>query len=131
MTNDECQMTKEVRSPNVEKLSVRWPFRHLDFIILSDFVICHSDLGLAVHGQDRKLRRDELNSEHGFPTESAGYFPFNSATAYSRFMRAMKLRLISFGQTASHEPVTVQLPKPSASIAVTMLATRRPFSTLP
>src|SRR6266568_5958361 len=98
MTNDECQMTKEVRSPNVEKLSVRWPFRHLDFIILSDFVICHSDLGLAVHGQDRKLRRDELNSEHGFPTESAGYFPFNSATAYSRFMRAMKLRLFPSGK---------------------------------
>src|SRR5260370_35330770 len=46
-------------------------------------------------------------------------------------MRAMKLRLISFGHTASHDPVTVQLPKPSLSICATILATRRSFSTLP
>src|SRR6516225_8394462 len=43
----------------------------------------------------------------------------------------MKLRPISFGQTASHEPVTVQLPNPSASICLTILTTRRSFSALP
>src|ERR1035437_6017763 len=43
----------------------------------------------------------------------------------------MKLRLISLGQTASQEPVTVQLPKPSLSICLTMLSTRPSFSALP
>src|SRR6266571_4900880 len=43
----------------------------------------------------------------------------------------MKLRLISLGQTASQEPVTEQLPKPSASIWLTMLRARRSFSALP
>src|SRR5258708_31630317 len=42
----------------------------------------------------------------------------------------MKLRLISLGQTASQEPVTVQLPNPSASICLTMCRTRRSFSAL-
>ncbi len=37
----------------------------------------------------------------------------------------MKLRLISLGQMASQEPVTVQLPKSSLSICRTMLSTRR------
>ena len=46
----------------------------------------------------------------------ADYFPFKRAAAYWRFIRAMNSRLISFGQTASQEPVTVQLPNPSASI---------------
>src|SRR5712691_5931332 len=46
----------------------------------------------------------------------ADYFPFNRAAAYWRFIREMNSRLISFGQTASQEPVTVQLPNPSASI---------------
>src|ERR1035441_8120875 len=53
------------------------------------------------------------------------------APATSRFILAMKLRLISLGQTASQEPVTVQLPKPSLSICRTMLRTRRSFSALP
>src|SRR5258706_10307381 len=43
----------------------------------------------------------------------------------------MKLRLISLGQTASQEPVTVQLPKPASSIFRTMLSARRSFSALP
>src|SRR4030095_13920047 len=43
----------------------------------------------------------------------------------------MKSRLISLGQTASHEPVTEQLPKPASSIALTISITRRSFSTLP
>src|SRR5260370_40698153 len=43
----------------------------------------------------------------------------------------MKLRLISFGHTASQEPVTVQLPNPSASIWRTMSSARRSFSALP
>src|SRR5215471_12160097 len=43
----------------------------------------------------------------------------------------MKLRLISFGQTASQDPVTVQLPNPSASICRTMFNARRSFSGLP
>src|SRR6266516_4228961 len=42
-------MTKEIRSPNVEnsQLSGR-RFRHSNFVIPSDFVICHSDLRIAV-----------------------------------------------------------------------------------
>src|SRR5213594_1527148 len=36
-----------------------------------------------------------------------------------------------FGQTASHEPVTVQLPNPSLSICSTIANTRRSFSGLP
>jgi len=43
-------MTKEIRSPNDEKLPVGCRFRQSDFIILSDFVIRHSGLGLAVMG---------------------------------------------------------------------------------
>src|ERR1044072_7613400 len=43
----------------------------------------------------------------------------------------MKSRLMSFGHTASHEPITVQLPNPSSSIALTILTTRRSFSTPP
>src|ERR1044072_1327247 len=43
----------------------------------------------------------------------------------------MNSRLISFGQTASQAPVTVHPPNPWASIAETMLRTRRSFSTLP
>ena len=42
----------------------------------------------------------------------------------------MKLMLISLGQTASHEPVTVQLPKPSASICSTIANARLSFSGL-
>src|SRR5437660_11715315 len=43
----------------------------------------------------------------------------------------MKLRLISLGQTASQEPVTVQLPNPSRSICRTILSARASFSALP
>src|SRR5882724_993965 len=46
------------------------------------------------------------------------------ARAYSRFNLAMKLALISAGQTASHSYVFVQLPKPSASIALTIFRAR-------
>jgi len=50
MTNDELQMTKEIRSQNVEKSgAVPALVRHADFVIPSDFVIRHSDLG-TVHG---------------------------------------------------------------------------------
>src|ERR1051325_4143780 len=44
-------MTKEIRSPNVEGRSgAQWPVRHSDFDILSDFVIRHSGLRIALHG---------------------------------------------------------------------------------
>src|SRR3990167_8439528 len=56
---------------------------------------------------------------------------FSLEVRYSRFMRAIKSRLISFGQTASHDPVTVQFPNPSSSIAFTILRTRRSFSGFP
>ena len=46
------------------------------------------------------------------------------AFEYSRFNFAMKLALISAGQTASHSYVLVRFPKPSASIARTILTTR-------
>jgi hypothetical protein len=52
MTNDERQMTKEIRNPNVEGRSgVRWLVRPSDFGIPSDFVIRHSGLRIAVHGE--------------------------------------------------------------------------------
>src|SRR6185503_5294395 len=45
-------MTKEIRSPNVEELSgVPMLVRNSDFGIPSDFVIRHSDLRFAVHGE--------------------------------------------------------------------------------
>src|SRR5438094_7323057 len=47
-----------------------------------------------------------------------------AARAYSRFSLAMKLALISAGQTASHSYVLVQLPNPSASITDTIRSTR-------
>src|SRR6059036_1346090 len=48
-------MTKEIRSPNIEKLWVSvCPFRHWDFVIPSSFVIRHSDLGVRV--RVRKLQ---------------------------------------------------------------------------
>jgi len=51
MTNDEGQMTKEIRSPSAEGRSgVQWLVRHSDFGIPSDFVIRHSGLRIAVHG---------------------------------------------------------------------------------
>src|SRR5206468_11800032 len=49
---------------------------------------------------------------------------FTAARAYSRFSLAMKLALISAGQTASHSYVLVQLPNPSASITETIRSTR-------
>ena len=57
------------------------------------------------------------------PTYSPA-LPRNRARAYSRFSFAIKLALISAGQTASHSYVFVQFPKPSASIALTMFTTR-------
>ena len=47
-----------------------------------------------------------------------------AARAYSRFSLAIKLALISAGQTASHSYVFVQLPNPSASITLTIRSTR-------
>src|SRR5262249_47065876 len=47
-----------------------------------------------------------------------------AARAYSRFSLAIKLALISAGQTASHSYVLVQLPNPSASITLTIRSTR-------
>ena len=55
----------------------------------------------------------------------------NNALKYSRFINPMKSSEISFGQTASHEPVTVQLPNPSLSICWTILRTRCSRSTCP
>lgn len=46
------------------------------------------------------------------------------ANSRSRFRRAMKLTLISFGQDASHSPWFVQWPKPSASIVATIDSAR-------
>src|SRR5437016_4777189 len=52
ITNDELQMTKEIQSSNDERrLGMRSGVRHSDFGIPSDFVIRHSDLGMAVHGE--------------------------------------------------------------------------------
>ena len=54
------------------------------------------------------------------------YFPpRHIARPYSRRNRAMLAIEISFGQTASHSPSFEQLPNPSASICVTIAATRR------
>src|SRR5262245_38805916 len=55
----------------------------------------------------------------------------NRALIYNRFIRAILSRVISFGQTASQDPMLVQLPKPSASILLTMLSTRWSCSTFP
>src|SRR4029079_73514 len=47
-----------------------------------------------------------------------------AARVYSRFSLAIKLALISAGQTSSHSYVLVQLPNPSASITLTIRSTR-------
>src|SRR6478735_8696553 len=49
----------------------------------------------------------------------------------SRFILAMKLMLMSFGQTASHSLWLEQWPKPSASICATILRTRSARSGAP
>src|SRR6266567_2999027 len=53
------------------------------------------------------------------------------AFEYSRFNFAMKLALISAGQTASHSYVLVRFPKPSASITCTIFRTRATRSGFP
>src|ERR1041385_944893 len=51
MTNDEGQMTKEIRSSNVEgRADAAWPVRHSGFGIPSDFVIRHSGLIVPLLG---------------------------------------------------------------------------------
>src|SRR3974377_672059 len=74
---------------------------------------------------------EALPGGFNFLARYAFHFPLSMATPKSRFSLAMKLRLISFGQTASQEPCTVQLPNPSASICRTMLSARRSFSACP
>src|ERR1041385_5531140 len=55
-------MTKEIRSPNVERdAGVRAGFRHSD--IPSEFAIRHSDLGTAVHGEPPFLLRTHWDHE--------------------------------------------------------------------
>src|ERR1051325_2768966 len=63
MTNDKGQMTKEIRSPNVEGPSgVPWPIRH-------------SGLRIAVHGRNFRAHRD-----HELPTvRSSGFSRFGDA----------------------------------------------------
>src|SRR4051794_23684080 len=63
----------------------------------------------------------------GYAWDDKSYSPARSrivAIAYSRLSLAMKLALISAGQTASHSYVLVQFPNPSASIRRTMFKTR-------
>ena len=54
-----------------------------------------------------------------------------SPRRYSRFMRAMFVIGISFGQTASHSPSFEQLPNPSASWRSTIATARRSVLDLP
>jgi len=53
------------------------------------------------------------------------------ARKYSRFIRAMLVIEIPFGQTASHSPSLEQLPNPSASCRSTIATTRVCRSILP
>ena len=54
----------------------------------------------------------------------AAYRPLKLARMKSPFMRAMTSSLISLGQTASHRPMLVQLPKSSAFACATMAMAR-------
>src|SRR5262249_33105292 len=57
--------------------------------------------------------------------DSNAYFPtLKLARRYSLFIRTINPVLISLGHTASHSRCIVQLPKPSLSIAATILSTR-------
>src|SRR6185369_15409057 len=53
------------------------------------------------------------------------YSPARLAITYSRFNRAMCDSEISFGHSASHAPVLVQLPNPASSCASIIFSTRR------
>src|SRR5688572_12583596 len=64
-------------------------------------------------------------TDNGQRTTDERQSPFTSiARKYSRFIRAMFVIGISFGQTASHSPSFEQLPNPSASWRSTMATTR-------
>lgn len=61
------------------------------------------------------------------PSPCRAYSPnrVKPARKRSQFIRAIKFTLISLGHTASHSRCMEQAPKPSRSIAATMLMTRR------
>jgi hypothetical protein len=67
----------------------------------------------------REPNRRVPNTEYRTPSTERWHARYsrdsNIARRYSRFMRAMLVIGISFGQTASHSPSFEQLPKPSAS----------------
>src|SRR5436309_2064764 len=64
MTNDQCRMSKEIRMTNDEGLAEQLR-RASDFVIPSDFVICHSSLAL---GSSLRMTRAGLPTA----TENAG-----------------------------------------------------------
>src|ERR1051326_886840 len=77
-------MTKEIRSPNVERdAGVRAGFRHSD--IPSEFAIRHSDLGTAVPGEPPFLLRTHWDHEPE---------PADSGTAVPAVFRVSRPRRI-------------------------------------
>src|SRR6059036_2301711 len=139
-------MTKEIRSPNDEKLPVGCRFRHSDFIILSDFVIRHSGLGLAVMGSldDSKSciatmnhwrpaphAKAPINRTHSkrfaLPAESADHAPAFGVRASSAPLSEASLRfdgragswrpLWPFRMHWDHEPYRIPLTRPSGTFS--------------
>ena len=72
----------------------------------------------------RDERRQSLAPHPSSLSTRQSRMPRRAAPSRSLFIIEMKSMLISFGQTASHSPMLVQAPNPSASICLTIRATR-------
>src|ERR1035438_10044504 len=95
----------------------------------------HGDLSKYLHLQGIIRGRAPGGSLHSGTAYTvmrpAAYRPLKLARMKSPFMRAMTSNLISFGQTASHRPILVQLPKSSPFACATMAMARSARSCRP